>query len=383
MNIAILGFGTVGQGIYHILDQRRSVLEEQCGQEITVKKILVRDTKKRRGDFAVERLPLTDSFSDILTDGSIDIVFEVMSDGPKGVEYAGQLLANNKHVISANKAAIASAFFKLQDIAREAGVHFRFEAAVAGGIPLIDPLSKIRHLNSITGIGGIINGSTNYILSELSSGRPHGEVMAEAKTLGVLEEDPTDDVEGYDARRKIAILAAIVLSQEIEEENIPTIGITKLSEKDFLWAKSENRTLKLVASLTRDNASYQLSVLPTALTDGNSLTRVGGVKNQVQLTGDTIDSLAFYGSGGGMYPTAHALWADFFDVINSKPTYYDRGKRQSDDLSLSREAEFYLREPEEGLAAVNKISVKDALAYQNQGFVVIEKEQSFAASALR
>jgi len=374
MNIAILGFGTVGQGVYRILDERRAVLEEQSGEKIFVRKILVRDTQKKRGDFSTGLLPLTESFNDILADESIDVVFEVMSDKAKGIEYSRQLLAQSKHVISANKAAIAAAFFELQDTAEKAGVHLRFEASVAGGIPLIDPLSKIRHLNTVTGLRGIINGSTNYILSELSNERPHKEVMSEAKTLGVLEEDPTDDVEGYDARRKIAILAAIVLAQEIEGKNIPTIGITGLAEEDFLWAKSENRTLKLIASLAQDDSSYQLSVLPTALTASNPMAGVGGVKNQIQMTGDTIGSLAFYGSGGGMYPTAHALWADYLEVIGSKPAYYYKGSSKKEDLSLSREAEFYLRNPEEGLVTVKKISVKDALAFRNQGFVTIELE---------
>ncbi len=374
MKVAILGFGTVGQGIFKILEERRAELEKHSGEEIHLKRILVRDLRKKRGAFSASQLPLTDSFNDILADDSIDIVFEVMSDGPAGAAYNRQLLAQGKHVISANKAAIASSFFELQDTAREAGVHFRFEAAVAGGIPLIDPLSKIRHLNSVTRIEGIINGSTNYILSELSKGRAQEEVFDESKTLGVLEEDPTDDVEGYDARRKIAILAAMVSAQEIKERDIPTLGISNLSEVDFHWAKSENRSLKLIAAFTQDDTSYQLSVLPTALVESNSLASVGGVMNQVQLTGDTIGSLAFFGSGGGMLPTAHALWTDFLDVTNSRPAYYNKESSQKADRSLTRQAEFYLREPEKMRGSIRNISVKDALSYKDQGFIVIEIE---------
>ena len=178
-----------------------------------------------------------------------------MSDGAKGIEYIRQLLARGKHVISANKAAIAGAFFELQETARAAGAHFRYEAAAAGGIPLIDPLGKIRHLNSISYLGGIINSSTNYILSELSLEKPREEVFAEALTLGVLEDDPTNDVEGYDARRKIAILASMIVAQEIREMDIPTIGICELSDDDFAWAGSEGRRLKLIAALTQDESS--------------------------------------------------------------------------------------------------------------------------------
>ena len=320
MNIAILGFGTVGQGIYRVLEDRRPALEGQCGQELQVKSILVRDLHKDRGAFRASSLPLTDSFEEILADDSVEIVFEVMSDGAKGIEYIRQLLARGKHVISANKAAIAGAFFELQETARAAGAHFRYEAAAAGGIPLIDPLGKIRHLNSISYLGGIINSSTNYILSELSLEKPREEVFAEALTLGVLEDDPTNDVEGYDARRKIAILASMIVAQEIREMDIPTIGICELSDDDFAWAGSEGRRLKLIAALTLDDSSYSLSVLPTALAETNPLACVGGIMNQVRLEGDTIGSLVFSGTGGGMLSTAHGLWADFLEVISSRPT---------------------------------------------------------------
>lgn len=373
MNIAILGFGTIGQGIYHILDQRRAVLERQSGQQINIKRILVRDPQKKRGMFSVSQLPLTKSFNDVLTDDSIDIVFEVMSEGSKGVEYIRQLLARGKHVISANKAAIAAAFFELQETAQESGVHFRFEAAAAGGIPLIDPLSKIRHLNSISYLGGIINSSTNYILSELNKARTWNEVLAEAKTMGVLEADPTNDVAGYDARRKLAILASMTLQQEIRHVDIPTIGITALSEDDFLWAGSEKRRIKLIAALSQDDISYRLSVLPTALPESSSFAGVGGIMNQVQLQGNTIGSLAFSGTGGGMLSTAHGLWADFLDVISSEPVYYRKGNSPKTDYSLRRETEFYLREPEERHGTISRISVEEALKYRDQGFTVIEK----------
>ncbi len=373
MKIAILGFGTIGQGIYHILNERRSTLEKQSGQKIFIDKILVRDLEKERGQFSVSELPLTDSFPEILNDDSIDLVFEVMCDGVKGAEFIRQLLARGKHVISANKAAIASDFFELQKIARKSGVHLRFEAAAAGGIPLLDPLSKIRHLNLISYLGGIINSSTNYILSELSKERTRDEVLAEAKSLGVLEADPTNDVEGYDARRKIAILAAITLQQEIREMNIPTIGISALSEKDFTWAKANKRKIKLVAALTKDETSYQLSVLPTALPESVSLANVGGIMNQVELKGDTIGLLSFSGTGGGMLSTAHGLWVDFLDVTSSEPVYHIEKNSRKEDRSFYREAEFYIREPGQNAGNVSRMSVADALDYRDQGFTVIER----------
>ncbi|NLC26855.1 MAG: homoserine dehydrogenase [Fastidiosipila sp.] len=373
MKIAILGFGTIGQGIYHILNERRSTLEKQSGRKIVIDKILVRDLEKERGQFSVSELPLTDSFLEILDDDSIDLVFEVMCDGVKGAEFIRQLLARGKHVISANKAAIASDFFELQKIARKSGVHLRFEAAAAGGIPLLDPLSKIRHLNIISYLGGIINSSTNYILSELSKEKTRDEVLAEAKSLGVLEADPTNDVEGYDARRKIAILAAITLQQEIRQMNIPTIGISSLSEEDFTWAKANKRIIKLVAALTKDETSYQLSVLPTALPESVSLANVGGIMNQVELKGDTIGLLSFSGTGGGMLSTAHGLWVDFLDVTSSEPVYHIERNSRKEDRSFYREAEFYIRELGQNAGKVSKMSVADALDYRDQGFTVIER----------
>ena len=372
MNIAILGFGTVGQGIYQLLEARRAALEAECGQELRVKSILVRDLQKKRGSFPAAQLPLTDSFDEILADDSIEIVFEVMSDGPKGIDYIRQLLARRKHVISANKAAIAGAFFELQNSARAAGVHFRFEAAAAGGIPLIAPLGKIRQLNAISYLGGIINSSTNYILSELSLGKSQEEVFAEALTLGVLEEDPTNGVEGYDARRKIAILASMILAQEIQERDIPTSGISELSEEDFAWAGSERRRLKLIAALKQDDCSYSLSVLPTALAETNPLAAVGGIMNQVRLEGDTIGSLVFSGTGGGMLSTAHGLWADFLDVISCRPTYYTNIGPGKADHSGERTAAFYLREAEKTRGEIEQISVQEALSLKNKGFTIIE-----------
>lgn len=372
MDIALLGFGTVGQGIYQLLDRNRAAYERQLGQAIRIKKILVRDLGKKR-DPLCDGLPLTDSFEEILRDDSIAAVFEVTSDGERGLAYNRLLLERGKQVISANKAAIASGFFQLQEAARLTGSHFRFEAAVAGGIPLIDPLSKIRQLNVISRASGILNATTNYILTELSKGRPEEEVRVEARTLGVLEEDPTDDLEGYDARRKIAILAAMILGRTMDEKAIPTVGISRLSGEDFAWAREGGRKLKLIASLIQEGPSYALSVLPTALGRDNSLAWTDGLLNQLQLEGDVVGHLAFSGLGGGMYPTAHALWSDFFDVWRSAPLFYAEKDRPREDLSRAREAVFYLRDPKRDKGSEVRLTVGEALDFHDRNQVVIEK----------
>lgn len=372
MKIALLGFGTLGQGIYRILERKREELEQYAGQTVEIKKILVRDPKKSRG-MPIEGLPLTDSFQEILQDESIELVFEVMSSGSKGIEYNTRLLEAGKQVISANKAAVAASFFEFQETARKSGVHFRFEAAVGGGIPLLDPLGKISRLNEVDRLTGILNASTNYILTETCTGQEENEVLQEARRLGILEEDPADDLEGFDARRKLAILASMLLKQEIDELQIPTIGICRLSAPDFDWAGSQGRQLKLVASLIKQNDTYCLSVLPTALTKDHPLARTAGLMNRVLLEGDLTGPLSFHGLGGGMDSVAHALWTDFFEVVHSQPVYFSRQPFAREDGSLDREADFYLRKETDSDGQVTRMTLAQALDHDRRGWVVIEK----------
>lgn len=372
MKIAILGYGTLGQGIHDILTQRRGELEASAGRPVELERILVRDLKKDRG-FAVDHLPLTDDFESILKDPSIDLVFEVTSSGSKGLDYCLRLLEAGKQVVSANKAAIASSFYLLQETAHRAGVHFRFEAAVAGGIPLIDPVSKISRLNEVSCLFGILNASTNYLLTELGAGRPSAEVLAEARGLGILEEDPLDDMAGYDARRKLAILASILLKEEIEEARIPTIGIQALAPPDFAWAREQGACLKLIASLNRQTASHSLSVLPTALPADHALAGTPGLMNRIQLVGDLTGPLSFYGPGGGKLSVAHALWTDFFEILSSKPVYHQKKDGRTEDRSFDREALFYLRKEGEAKGRLLTMTAGQALEEAHRGHVVIEK----------
>lgn len=371
MKIAILGFGRVGQGIYRILMEDQAAFEREAGQTIRIEKILVRQLDKDRG-LPLDSLPLTRDFDEILQDDSIQMVFEVMSQGKAGLDAIRQLLLKGKHVISANKAAIASDFYGIQEAARQGDCHFRFEAAVAGGIPLIDPLAKLRRLNVISQIRGILNTSTNFLLSGLNEGRPKEEVMALARRLGTLEEDPTDDLEGYDARRKLAILAAMVLAREIDEGQIPCLGINELTAVDFAWAASQNRQVKLIACLDWNPDSFSLSVLPTALPPSDRLGRTPGQMNRVEIRGDRIGLLSFMGKGGGMYPTAHAIWSDFFDVLGSKALYYDKKANALADLSLEREGLFYVRPAHEGEGQLVQMNLAGALASHDQGHVIME-----------
>ncbi|NLA81580.1 MAG: homoserine dehydrogenase [Clostridiaceae bacterium] len=371
MNIAILGFGRVGQGIYRILMEDQAGMEREAGQAIRIKKILVRQPDKDRG-LPLASLPLTSDLDEILQDDSIQMVFEVMSEGEAGLHAIRQFLEKGKHVISANKAAIASDFFGIQEAARRGNCHFRFEAAVAGGIPLIDPLAKLRRLNVISQIRGILNTSTNFILSGLNEGRAKDDVMALARRLGTLEEDPTDDLEGYDARRKLAILTAMVLAREIDERQIPCLGINDLAAEDFAWAASQNRQVKLIACLDRKPDSFSLSVLPTALPLSDRLGETPGQMNRVEIRGDRIGLLSFMGKGGGMYPTAHAIWSDFFDVLGSKALYYDQEVSDLQDLSLDREGLFYVRPAHEGEGQLVRMSLAQALTSHDQGHVIME-----------
>lgn len=373
MKAAILGFGTVGRGLVRLWKEDGAAFAEQMGAPVELGPILVRQLARDRGGDERGFL-LTDQVRDILEDPSIDLVFEVMSDKDRGLEYNLALLSAGKHVVTANKAALAQDFFGLQERAKEAGVHIRFEAAVGGGVPLIAPLDRIRRFHFIPSLEGILNSTTNFILTERARGLSSQEVLSRASRLGTLEEDPANDLEGRDARRKLAILSSMILEQDLNEEEIPTVGISLLEDKDFDWAKERGRSLKLRVSLTQDRETFSLSVLPTALDDQGALARTWGLMNQVRLEADRLGVLYFHGQGGGMFPTAHAMWTDAYELSRSQAAYVRRGSRRKEDLSWHRRALFYLRAPSDEKGRLESLTLKEALACHRTGQVVIEIE---------
>lgn len=361
MKIAILGYGTVGQGIVKILRDRKKRLEDPktaLVEPIEVGKVLVRDLHKNRG-VAVEEALLTTAVSDILDDPSIDLVVEVTSDKEKSAANMLEAIRRGKHVVTANKAAVAMQYQELVRTAKANGVQFRYEASVGGGIPVLGAIEKLLPFNDILWIQGIVNGSTNYILTHLSNGEALEPVMTQAAQIGILEADPTDDVEAFDARRKIAILTDMATGAMVDEGAIPKIGIERLTDEDIAHMRGLDRKVKLVAKYERVDreGAFYARVLPTALESG-VIRETDGVANIVCLQGSAVGELHFYGPGGGMEATANAILTDIYDVIYARSSETDDGEEKrvdetevesaeylSENTAFAEEGHYYLRGP--------------------------------------
>ena len=350
MKIAILGFGTVGEGVYKILTESKDLYQSRFGQSIEIEKILVHNVAKKR-DIKEANQIITDNFEEILQDPNIELIVEVTSSKNQAIEYIRKSLMAGKHVVSANKAAIAVDFKELQKIAIQQNVHFKFEASVAGGIPVLSSLGRLIAFNDISLLHGIINSSTNYVLTEICKGRDETEVIAEARELGILEANPTDDIAGFDARRKLAILAMMILQIEISEQSIPSFGITQVDSRDSEILNKLGYEIKLIAELLNGEKSglkenqIALSVFPTAL-NNSKFNRVNGMMNEVTFNGSYCGELRFYGAGGSMYPTANAIVSDIYETITNKPLYFPVKENQYENISDQIESSFYIRIPD-------------------------------------
>ncbi len=377
MKIAILGFGTVGQGVYKICQEEKARYRARIGQDLDVKKVLVRDPDKDRGmDLPIGLL--TSDIQEILEDPEIELVVEVTSGKDQAISYIKQVLTSGKHLVSANKVAIAADFKELQELAAKKQVHLKFEASVAAGIPILAPLVKLLAFNNIYKLHGIINSTTNYVLTEICQGKDLDQVLLAARELGILEEDPTDDLAGFDARRKLAILAMLILDQEISEADIFSFGISQLDSRDTAILGALGYEIKLLAEFLKGreggltDGEYALSVLPTALKN-SKFNRVNGLFNEVALQGSQSGELRFLGAGGSMRPTANSIMTDILDVLTSKPTYHLLENDSLVDISETRSSAYYIRLPGELLSdrklvkevqnvAIEVLSDRDELA---------------------
>lgn len=313
MKIGILGYGTVGQGVVKILRDRKENVAK-LADPIEVKRICVRSLDKKR-EIAVDREWLTADASAVIEDEDIDLVVEVTSDKENSAQHMLQAMRNGKHVVTANKAAVAAHYAELVETAKVNDVQFRYEASVCGGIPVLSALEKLLPFNEIVSMRGIVNGSTNYVLSALSSEKPKGQIMREASAIGILEADPTDDIEGFDARRKLAILADLATGQMVDETELPKIGIERIDGEDVAHMARYGRKIKLIATYRKEIAAdaFYANVLPTALPDG-AMFATDGVANILCVEGSHVGKLHFYGPGGGMDATANAILTDIYDV---------------------------------------------------------------------
>ena len=348
IHIGILGLGTVGTGVIQILQQNAEDIQTRTESKIRVKKVLVRDLKAPRqisGDFE-----LTDNAEDILNDPEIDIIVEVMGSIEPARTYILKALANQKNVITANKDLLAEHGQELLTAAKEAGKDLYFEASVAGGIPIIAALKQSLAANRLTALVGIINGTTNYILTAMSEqGRDYAEVLAEAQKLGYAEADPASDVDGLDAARKLAILASIAFNSRVTLDDVYVEGISKVTREDIEYANELGCTIKLLAIAKHQDEGIEMRVHPAIIPMTHPLASVNGVFNAIYVIGDAVGETMFYGRGAGSLPTGSAVVSDIMQVIRNIQSnstsainctcYQDLPLKKTDDFTTA----FYIR----------------------------------------
>lgn len=314
--IALLGMGTVGGGVYEIIERQKEEMPFKIGAALEVMKVLVRNKAKYADRIPAEKL--TDVWEDVIGDDSIDIVVEVMGGIEPARTYIKAALEKGKHVVTANKDLMAMHGHELLELAGEHHCDLLFEAAVAGGIPIIRPLKQCLAGNNITEIMGIINGTTNFILTKMKEdGMDFGEALQLATDLGYAEADPTADIEGYDAGRKLAIMASIAFHTSVTFDDVFTEGITKITAKDMRYAKEMGCSIKLLGIAKNTETGIEVKVHPTMIPENHPLAAVNDSFNAVFVHGDAVDDAMFYGRGAGALPTGSAVVGDIMDVARN------------------------------------------------------------------
>lgn len=310
ISIAILGYGTVGSGILEVMTRNSSIIDNKSGQEVKVKSVL--DLRDFPGD-PVEDI-LVHDVNTIMKDDEIKIICETMGGLEPAFTFTKRALELGKSVCTSNKELVAAHGPELIALAKANKCNYLFEASVGGGIPIIRPLNSCLPQERIEGITGILNGTTNYILSKMArEGADFQDVLLKAQEKGYAEKNPEADVEGYDACRKIAILTSLMTGKTVDYKEIYTEGITKISATDFLYAKKMGKAIKLFALSRETQEGYYAMVAPFMIGDEHPLFSVSGVYNGVLVHGNMVDDTMYYGRGAGKLPTASAVVSDVID----------------------------------------------------------------------
>ncbi len=317
IQIGLLGLGTVGRGVYRIITGNADNIKRKVGVGVEIKKILEKDTTKLR-NLGIDPDKQTIKIEDIIEDPEIKIVVEVLGGIEPTLDYVCRALESGKSVVTANKDMIAAHGKQLFTLSEDNHADFLFEASVAGGIPIIKPLKQCLAANRITQIIGIINGTTNYMLTKMTEeGSDFADVLNEAQAKGYAEVNPTADIEGYDAARKLAILASIAFNSRIVLDDVYVEGITKITAKDIAYADELNYIVKLLSIAKENDDGIEVRVHPTLISRNHPLAMVNDVYNAIFVTGDAVGDTMFYGRGAGEMPTASAVVADVMDAARN------------------------------------------------------------------
>lgn len=344
--VAIMGYGTVGSGVYDIIKTNADKLSQSTnGEAVELKYILdIRDF-----DDHPEKELFTKDVNDIINDSEISVVAEVMGGLHPAYEFTKDLLLSGKSVVTSNKELVATYGTELLEIAREKNVNYFFEASVGGGIPIIRPMHQCLTANNIEKIAGILNGTTNYILNQMiKNGKTFETALKDAQQKGFAERNPAADIEGHDACRKIAILASLASGKMVDYNDIDTEGITNITLDDVKYAEAMNAVIKLIgyAEFGKDGKIYSI-VSPMVIKNDSPLSGVDGVFNAIMVTGDCVGDVMFYGKGAGKLPTASAVVADVVDAVKhnerSKKIFWEKPQKNIMADKNSKKFSYFVR----------------------------------------
>lgn len=352
---AIMGYGTIGSGVMEVLEINQGSIAKRVGEGIEVKYVL--DLRDFPGEPIQEKI--VHDYKVIAEDSEVKIVVETMGGVEPAYTFVKAMLEAGKHVTTSNKALVAAKGAELIALAKEKNVNFMFEASVGGGIPIIRPLNSCLTADEIEEITGIVNGTTNYMMTKMTEeGSEFDDVLKDAQAKGYAEKDPTADIEGYDACRKIAILTSLVCGQQVDFEDIHTEGITKITATDIKYAKAMGRAIKLLASSKKTDGGYVAMVAPYLLPKTHPLYSVNDVFNAIFVHGNVLGDAMFYGSGAGKLPTASAVVADIVEMAKhidmNIPVEWSSKKLELVDYKKSSN-QFFVRVSGEEKAAVEKV----------------------------
>lgn len=359
VNIAVLGYGTVGSGVVEVIRTNQAIVNKRAGKDINIKYVL--DLRDFEGDPVQEIL--VHDYNVIVEDPEVDIVVEVMGGVEPAYTFVKQALLAGKSVCTSNKELVAKHGAELIAIAKEKNINFLFEAAVGGGIPIIRPLNSSLTADDITEITGILNGTTNYILTEMAdNGSAFEDVLKVAQEKGYAERNPEADVEGYDACRKIAILTSLVTGAQVDYEDIHTEGITKITKEDFQYAKAMKASIKLLGTSKKEGDTFYSMVAPVMIGQNHPLINVNGVFNGIFAHGNVLDDVMFYGRGAGKLPTASAVVSDVVDAVkhlnNNIMIIWDQKKTELGEFAKCKN-KFFVRMKDQGLDDDQMLAIKN------------------------
>lgn len=392
IHIAVLGYGTVGSGVVEVINTNHSSINKKAGEEINIKYVL--DLRDFEGDPIQEKI--VHDFNIILNDPEIKIVVEVMGGLEPAYTFTKQSLLAGKSVCTSNKELVAKHGAELLELAKERNINYLFEASCGGGIPIIRPLNSSLTADEIDEIAGILNGTTNYMLTKMATeGREYADVLKEAQEKDYAERNPAADVEGYDACRKIAILSSLAFGRQVDFEDIYTEGITNITATDFQYAREMGKAIKLLGFSKKVGESFYAMVTPALVDADDPLFSVNGVFNAIFVHGNVLGDAMFYGRGAGKLPTASAVVSDVIDeakhLHRSIMAFWSSRKLELTDISNSQRC-FFVRAQgtleeerarvEEIFGSVQFIQLQDLR--EEFGFITgIMTEAEYAARAER